>query len=135
MNTHKIRDGAAELAIVVRASDWEPGLQFVSAPEDFQQVGAWWYDKGKTLQPHIHLEAHRRASHTQEVLFVVQGKVRATVFSEDRKPVEVVELGQGDAMVLLRGGHGYEILEDDTKVIEIKNGPYPGPERDRERIG
>jgi hypothetical protein len=69
------------------------------------------------------------------MLFVLQGKVRATVFSEDREPVEVVELGQGDAMVLLRGGHGYEILMDGTKVIEVKNGPYPGPEKDRERIG
>ena len=25
---------------------------------------------------------------------------------------------------MLSGGHGYEVLEDDTKVLEIKNGPY-----------
>src|SRR3972149_1805213 len=104
MKTHKIRDGAVELAIVVRASDWEPGLQFVSAPEDFQQVGAWWDDKGKTLQPHIHLQAHRQASRTQEVLFVGQGAGRATGLADASVPVVEGELVRGVAMVLLRGG-------------------------------
>lgn len=134
MKTHKITHGTSELALVVRGNDWEPGLQFISSADDFVQVGAWWYDKGKALQPHVHLGSSRQASHTQEVLFVLSGRVRATVYSDDRRPVEVVDLAQGDAMVLLRGGHGYEILEDGTKVLEIKNGPYPGPDKDRERI-
>ena len=37
-------------------------------------------------------------------------------------------------MICLEGGHGYEILEDNTRVLEIKNGPYPGPEKDRRRL-
>jgi hypothetical protein len=35
---------------------------------------------------------------------------------------------------LLRGGHGYEILEDGTQVLEVKNGPYLGPDVDRRRL-
>lgn len=134
MKPHRVFHNQRELAIVVRAGDWEPGLQFVSSDDDFQQVGMWWYERGKVLQAHRHLNAPRQASHTQEVLHVVRGKVRATVYADDRTVVEVIELGQGDTMVLLRGGHGYEILEDGTKVLEVKNGPYPGPDKDRERI-
>ena len=36
--------------------------------------------------------------------------------------------------MLLECGHGYTILSDDTKVIEIKNGPYLGADVDRRRI-
>ena len=36
--------------------------------------------------------------------------------------------------MLLRGGHGYEILEDGTQVLEVKNGPYLGPDVDRRRL-
>ena len=29
------------------------------------------------------------------------------------------------------GGHGYEILEDDTEVIEAKNGPFTDVNTDK----
>ena len=32
-------------------------------------------------------------------------------------------LGQGDMILLIRGSHGFEILEE-TLMIEIKQGPY-----------
>lgn len=35
---------------------------------------------------------------------------------------------------MMNGGYGYRILEDNTKVIEIKNGPYLGAEKDRRRL-
>ena len=41
---------------------------------------------------------------------------------------------EGDVVILLRGGHGYDIIEDGTQVLEIKNGPYLGAEVDRRRI-
>jgi len=43
-------------------------------------------------------------------------------------------IGTGDVAILLRGGHGYEILEDGTEVLEVKNGPYVGADRDRRRL-
>jgi hypothetical protein len=41
---------------------------------------------------------------------------------------------QGDVLALFNGGHGYEVLEDNTRVLEVKNGPYLGPEVDRRKI-
>ena len=43
-------------------------------------------------------------------------------------------VSQGEVIILLRGAHGYEILEDNTQVLEFKNGPYLGAEIDRKRI-
>ena len=36
-------------------------------------------------------------------------------------------------IIQYEGVHEYEILEN-TKVIEVKNGPYFGPDKDRTRI-
>jgi len=121
------------LAIYIPAS-WEKGLSFCSQEGDFLQVGMWGYDKGVKLQPHIHNEVRREPSRTQEAIFVKSGRVAASIFDEEGDFVERLELDHGDTLVLLKGGHGYEILEDNTQVLEVKNGPYPGAEVDRRRI-
>lgn len=134
MKTERIMDGDLILAIIIRNADWEEGLNFVSSDEDYQQVGIWGYNKGKKLAPHIHLIESREVLRTQEVVFVKEGRIRADIYTEKEKFLKQVELGKGDTIILLNGGHGYEILEEDTKVLEVKNGPYVGADRDRKRI-
>ena len=134
MKTEKITDGDLILAVVIRGSDWEEGLNFASDEGDYVQVGTWHYSKGKEAAPHIHLIAPREALRTQEVVFVQNGRIRANICSEKEEFLKSVELGKGDTIILLNGGHGYEVLEDGTRVLEVKNGPYPGAERDRKRI-
>ena len=79
--------------------------------------------------------AQRELLRTQEVVFVKDGRIRADIYTEKEKFLKSVELGKGDTIILLNGGHGYEILEDNTKVLEVKNGPYVGAGKDRKRIG
>ena len=134
MKTEKIIDKDSILAIVIRDEDWEEGLNFVSSDEDYLQAGTWGYDKGKKLLPHIHLVAPREVLHTQEIVCVKNGRIRADIYTEKKEFLKSVELKRGDTIILLNGGHGYEILEDSSRVLEVKNGPYVGVERDRERI-
>lgn len=134
MKTEKIVDGDLVLAMIARGADWEKGLSFITSEKDYQQVGTWGYDGGQQLAPHIHLNEPREVLHTQEVVYVKEGHIRVDIYSVNRQLVKSVELRDGDTIVLLNGGHGYEILRDDTKVLEVKNGPYVGAERDRERI-
>ena len=134
LNKVTIKDGETVLAILIHGADWENGLNFVSSQEDYLQVGTWRYDKGKTLQAHIHKTEPRRVPRTQEVVFVKEGRVKADIYTEKRELLRSLELGKNDALVLLSGGHGFEVLEDDTQVLEVKNGPYFGADRDRERI-
>ena len=37
----------------------------------------------------------------------------------------------GDITITLEGGHGYEIMEDNTMVYEFKTGPYEGQSLDK----
>ena len=134
MKTEKIMDGDLVLAIIIRDEDWEEGLSFVSSEGDYQQVGIWGYNQGKKLAPHIHLTEPREVLRTQEVIFVKDGSIRADIYTEKEEFLKSVELGEGDTIILLNGGHGYEILEDNTKVLEVKNGPYVGADRDRKRL-
>jgi len=134
MKTEKIMDGDLILAVIIRDTDWEEGLNFVSSEGDYQQVGIWGYDKGKKLAPHIHLSEPREVLRTQEVVFVKDGRIRANIYTEKEQFLTSIELKRGDTIILLKGGHGYEILEDNTKILELKNGPYIGPERDRKKI-
>jgi hypothetical protein len=63
-----------------------------------------------------------------------EGRIRADIYTEKEEFLKSVELAKGDTIILLNGWHGYEILEDNSKVLEVKNGPYVGADRDRKRI-
>ena len=131
----EIKEGNLVLARHIPASAaWKDGLNFFSQDEDFIQVGVWGYGAGKELKAHIHNEVKREVLWTQEVLFVRFGKLRANIFDTSKTKVAELEVNVGDVIILLRGGHGYDILEDGTQVLEIKNGPYVGPELDRRRF-
>jgi len=134
MNRTEIRDAAGVLLAYTIPAEPPPGLTPYSADGDFIQALHWRYDAGKRLQAHEHLCVPRQADRTQEVIVVLQGRVRTTVFDAAHTLVAAVELGRGEAMALLSGGHGYEILEPDTRVLELKNGPYPGADKDRVRF-
>ncbi len=130
----EIKDGDTILAKLIPNEDWVEGLAFFSDDSDFIQVGTWGYDAGKELLGHVHNNFERKAFVTQEVLYIRKGKVKAKIYDLNDKPVDEVEAKEGDTMILLNGGHGYSILEDGTQVLEVKNGPYAGPDKDRRRL-
>jgi hypothetical protein len=122
------------LARHITEDDWAVGLSFFSADQEFVQVGTWRYDNGKQLLAHAHNEAPRTVPWTQEVLFVRKGRIEAQIYNPANEQIATLKAGPGDVLILLAGGHGYTILEDDTRVLEIKNGPYLGAEADRRRL-
>jgi len=134
MKRTDFRDDQGTLLAYTIPAEPPAGLTPYSDDAHFVQALHWHYDAGKRLQAHEHLKVPRQATHTQEVIVVQRGRVRTTVFDAAHRLVGTVDLGPGEAMVLLAGGHGYEILENDTRVLEIKNGPYPGAEADRVRF-
>jgi hypothetical protein len=121
-------------AKLIKQNDIKSGLSFFSDDRDFLQVGTWEYEAGRQLLPHIHNIAERTINRTHEVLYILQGSLKATIYTLNAEIVESLVLEQGDILILLSSGHGYRILEDNTRVLEIKNGPYLGAEVDRRRI-
>jgi hypothetical protein len=124
------------LAIIIRSAPFMEGLHFFSNERDFQQVAIWEYNKGKELAPHIHLTKPIIPTFmlTQEVVYVIEGRLMVTIYDEGEHPVYSVTLIKGDTLINLAGGHGYTVMDDGTKVLEVKNGPYFGRALDRRDI-
>lgn len=131
----EFKDGDLVMARYIPAAEaWAGGLSFFSQDQEYIQAGTWGYDEGKKLLPHIHNEVKREVMWTQEVIFVKTGKIIAHVFNQKEEKMSDVEVGEGDIIILLRGGHGYTIAQNGTQVLEVKNGPYVGPDLDRRRF-
>jgi hypothetical protein len=122
------------LSIVYRDSDWVEGLNFITPDEMFVQVGSWWYQKGKKLDSHVHNDFERKAMRTQEMTYVKRGSMRVLLYDEEKNYLEDFIIKEGDLAVFAYGGHGYEILEDDTQIIESKNGPFIDVETDKTKF-
>lgn len=122
------------LARHILKEDIHEGLNFFSQDQELIQAGAWGYDAGKELLAHIHNVVPRTVTRTCEVLYVISGMLEADIFDLDERLIDTFRVKEGEILMLLECGHGYRILENGTKVLEIKNGPYPGAEADRYRI-
>jgi len=61
---------------------------------------------------------------------IEKGRVKVDLYGLDGEKIRTVELSTGDTILFVNGGHGFEVLED-TKIIEVKQGPYLGKEGDK----
>ena len=120
------------LALILRSSYSEPGIQFFT-PDDFsQQLAYMKHPPGHAIAPHVHNSVPREVQYTKEVLFIRKGKLRVDFYDEKQNYLQSSILNTGDVILLAYGGHGFEILEE-TEMIEVKQGPYAG-EKDKTRF-
>jgi hypothetical protein len=122
------------LVIFVDSKTWNDGLTFVTDDSNFLQVGTWLYDKGKKLDRHYHNIVPRENNITQECVAVLTGELLVKIYDLQQRYVTEFHMYAGDFAVFLEGGHEYEILEDRTRIIETKNGPFPGVDLDKTRF-
>jgi mannose-6-phosphate isomerase-like protein (cupin superfamily) len=127
-----VQHGGSVLAIIVRKPASAPGVQFVTPPELSQQLAFMAHPAGKRIAPHIHLPVSRALETTQEVLVLRAGRLRVDFFDDERRYLESRVVTAGDTIVLVHGGHGFQVLEA-VDMIEIKQGPYAG-ENDKVRF-
>jgi hypothetical protein len=113
------------LAVIVRHSFREPGITFFTDNELSQQMGFMRHPAGKIIEPHVHNHISRSVNYTQEALFIRKGKIRVDFFSEAQQYLFSHQLESGDVILLVSGGHGFEVLEE-IEMIEVKQGPYAG---------
>ena len=90
-------------------------------------MGFMSHKKGHNIIPHYHPHIRRETYGTQEVILLKKGRIRVDFYSKNRAFLESREMTSGDWIILLEGGHGFEILEPSI-MVEIKNGPYVGLE-------
>lgn len=132
MNIKKIKDGDDLLAIIIRYDSFPAGINFVTETHHSQQVGYMSHPEGHIITPHVHKPVNRSVDYTQEVLILKKGKLQANFYRDDREFLCSEILQKDDICILIKGGHGFKVLES-LEMIEVKQGPYAG-DMDKERF-
>lgn len=126
--------GNKRYAIFGDTSEIDYGTTFFGSPDEKLQFSALRYKKGKVFQKHIHKHRPRTIERTQESWIVLKGKVNVIVCDENKNVIHEQHMTAGQFFISYKGGHGYEILEDETIVIENKLGDFIGVEADKEKF-
>ena len=120
------------LAVILPAKFEAEGIHFFT-PDDFsQQLAYMRRPTGYVVQPHVHNPVKREVEYTKEVLFIRSGRLRMDLYDDNQNYLESRILSTGDVVLLVRGGHGFEMLEE-CEIIEVKQGPYAG-DKDKTRF-
>ena len=105
------RDGDI-YAIVLRKEYNKPGPSFFTPGEFSQQLGMLVHPKGKEVKRHRHKLVKREIFRTQEVLLLLDGKVRVDICTDEG---EIKELS-GNNLTLT--------LTEDSRLL-LRDGPEP----------
>jgi hypothetical protein len=128
----QIAAGGRLLAIIVRAQvTTEKKYNFLTDQQNALQLGVSSYAGGERIASHAHLKTEVTVPSGQEFILVKSGKLRVVLYDErTREQLAVQDLAAGDAILLIAGGHGFEVLEA-CQIMEVKQGPYLSKEKDK----
>jgi mannose-6-phosphate isomerase-like protein (cupin superfamily) len=129
-----ISHGTLWCALIVRAEFRNPGIKFFTPNEIPLQLAFMGYPTGKLIASHVHNPVQRQLQFTHEVLFIRKGRLRVDFYDTEQHYLESRVLGAGDMILLMQGGHGFEVLED-VEMFEVKQGPYIGEQEKTRFIG
>jgi len=118
-----------QLALIIR-SEFQIDSNTIKffTPDSFsQQIGLMNRPKGYIIEPHFHQRVKREVLYTNEVLLVKKGLIQVDFYDESKKIITSKIIKSGDILLLIKGGHGFTILEE-SEIYEIKQGPYVGEE-------
>ena len=121
------------IALILRRDYDVDGVNFITSKDEPIQLGVLKHQCGTRIKPHVHRNQPRTITEVQEVLHIEYGRVEAEFYESNGKKVGNTILHSGDTIQFLCGGHGFNILED-SKIIEVKQGPYYGVEEDKQLL-
>src|SRR2546428_12375342 len=105
-----IRDGGRPLAIILRAAYEPESIEFLTSQDESLQLGVMRRPKGHVITPHLHKPVERTVQYTYEALYIVRGRVAASLFNTRRGGVTRRELADGGCGMLMYRGHGLRLL-------------------------
>jgi len=126
-------DDGKTIAIIIKREFEKDGVNFVSKEDYPLQLGISSYKKGDNIKAHYHIEKEIKINKIQEVVHIESGRAMVNLYDTNGKKLKSVELSDDDTIFFVDGGHGFEMLED-TKIIEVKQGPYFGKDKDKRMI-
>lgn len=123
-----------DLAVILWGQETapKPGISPLVSETETLQALLVQYPAQHVIPKHVHPPYLRVIEQTQEVIVVRRGRMRVKFYTPSRAYVGEEIIQAGDILILLAGGHGFEMLED-TELFEVKQGPYLGIAKDKER--
>ena len=121
----EIKNDGELLAIILPAAHKTEGVEFYTPNSYSQQLAFMHHKEGKCIEAHKHNRIRREVDYTQEVLFIRKGKLRVDFYDKDNHYIYSRILTEGDIILLISGGHGFEVIEE-VEMVEVKQGPYFG---------
>jgi len=118
--------GKKVVARVISGDELEGPFKFFTEDEDSLQISRWNHPKGYVCKPHVHNVLPKTILRVNEAIIVLRGEVLVTFYTLDGKPITNRILREFDICHAMDCGHGYEVLTENTKVVEFKNGPFAG---------
>lgn len=123
-----VKDKNQTIAIIVRKNIKIKGVRFFTPANYPFQIGFHHRPKDVILKPHRHPAHNYFIRSSQEVLYVLEGKIKVFLYNNKGKTAGNRILNGGDSVLFVSGGHGIKFLKK-SKVFEVKQGPYPGDEK------
>lgn len=120
-----VKSGRLTIAIIIRSNIKIKGVKFFTPPSYPFQIGFHNRPKNIKLKPHLHPIHNFFIKSSQEVLYLLNGKIKVDLYDENKKFLVAKILKTGDSILFVGGGHGIKFLEA-SRIFEIKQGPYVG---------
>ena len=130
-------DSGLELAQILSIMDYSlvDGFSFFSVPEESLQVGSILFKKGSAVEPHIHRSKEVDTAYPiVELILILNGCAEIDIYDEGKKLVLTVTAAIGTIVLLKRGGHGFHFPQCDTRLLDVRCGPYTDKKHDKEMI-
>lgn len=119
------------LHIIYRREDIKSRRENFASEKEVLQVAAILLNKDEVIAAHKHLENIKKIDATQEFILVIEGELEVNFYDTNDLLIKTTVLHGGDCFTTYRGGHSIKALKENTKLYEIKNGPYIGKDKDK----
>jgi hypothetical protein len=133
MTAEVITYGGTKYAEVIRANVRVDKTQFFSPPESSFQFGLLAHKAGFSEPPHYHKPFPREVTDLQQMFVMQRGRIVIELYADDGNLLREIELGPGDAIVLIHGIHALRALED-FQAVSVKQGPFLGSDADKVNV-
>ena len=120
------RDSKNNLMAIVIPDDYSSSdITFLTDDNSFFQLAYMGHPKNHLILPHYHNRVERTIDYTTETLVIKKGIVQVSLY-ENKAIIHQFEAKKGDIVTLFSGGHSFLGIED-YEMVEIKQGPFMGP--------
>jgi len=119
------------IARLIKKVDFNNEQVWLTENTDGIQVASINGHDGRIFRAHQHKYRPRTTNYTEEAIYIISGKLSATIRDDTKQIVLATTLLPGDLIITHRGYHEYKILQENTNFLEFKNGPFTNVEDDK----